>query len=91
MKRKWLSWAVAIALGLTLLSVADSDGFRRYFRLREQQRELELRNTELAAQNAALAREIEALRKDPRAIERAAREELGWVKPGEVLLILEAP
>ncbi|MCI0672719.1 MAG: septum formation initiator family protein [Myxococcaceae bacterium] len=34
---------------------------------------------------------MSALRKDPRALERAAREELGFVKPGEVVLQLEVP
>ncbi len=79
------------ALGLALLSVADEAGFRRYFRLRREVAALEARTEALRAQNAKLAAEVEALGKDPRAIEQAAREELGFVKPGEVVLNLEAP
>ena len=34
-------------------------------------------------------REINALRNDPAALERAAREELGYIKPGELVFHLE--
>lgn len=90
-RRRRLGWAAVAALGLALLSVADEAGFRRYFRLRREVAALEARTERLRAQNAALAAEVQALGKDPRAIERAAREELGFVKPGEVVLNLEAP
>jgi cell division protein FtsB len=39
----------------------------------------------LAATNAALAKEVRALRTDPGRIEAIAREELGLVKPGELV------
>jgi len=89
-RRKWLGLAAAVALGLSLVSAADADGFRRYFRLRRDLAALEQRRDRFASENARLAREIEALRKDPAAQERAAREELGYVKPGEVVINLEA-
>jgi cell division protein FtsB len=34
---------------------------------------------------------IEALRRDPRAVERLARERLGYAKPGETVIRFEAP
>ena len=37
-----------------------------------------------------LAREAEALRTDPAAIERVARDELGWVRAGEIVVDLSA-
>ncbi len=40
-------------------------------------------NARMAAENASLAREARALRSDPAALERAAREELRFVRPGE--------
>lgn len=91
MKRRRLAWAAIAALGLALLSVADETGFRRYFRLRREVVALEARTSRLREQNEKLAREIEALGKEPRALEQAAREELGFVKPGELVLNLEAP
>jgi cell division protein FtsB len=49
---------------------------------------LRAHNQELAAENERLAREAEALRTDPTAIERVARDELGWVRAGEVVVDL---
>lgn len=40
--------------------------------------------------NAELRRDIDALKNDPAAIEDIARRELGMVRPGEVVLRLEA-
>ena len=34
---------------------------------------------------------IRALRNDPRAVERLAREKLGYIRPGETKLVFEAP
>jgi cell division protein FtsB len=43
---------------------------------------------ELHAQNAALTDDIRRLREDESAIEELAREELGLIKDGEILIIL---
>lgn len=83
--------AAVLAGVLSLASVADAKGFRRYLRLRQDVEALQERNRVLAQQNESLLREINALRKDPAALERAAREELGYVKPGELVFHLEAP
>ncbi|MDQ3266286.1 MAG: septum formation initiator family protein [Myxococcota bacterium] len=79
------------ALGLTLISVADADGFRRYFRLRGELQTLEDKNRALEQVNSSLSREISALRSDKRVMERVAREELGFIRPGELVFNLEAP
>ncbi len=79
---------VAAAL-LASVSVADSRGFRRYLTLRQEMRNLELRNVDVARENDGLKREIAALRSDPAAQERAVREELSFVKPGEIVIHLE--
>jgi cell division protein FtsB len=88
-RRKFLWIAVGLAGVLLLISAVDARGFRRYFRLQREIESLEVRNRELALRNAAMVRELEALRRDPRAMERAAREELGFVKQGEVVFNLE--
>ncbi|HVV51031.1 MAG TPA: septum formation initiator family protein [Polyangia bacterium] len=49
---------------------------------------LRARNQELRAENERLEREAEALRDDPAAIERVARADLGWVRPGEIVVDL---
>jgi cell division protein FtsB len=87
--RRRLGWAAAIAMGLALLSVSDSGGFRRYLHLRNQIASLKQKNQNLTQQNDAIRREVEALRNDSNSQERAVREELGYVRPGEAVIDLE--
>lgn len=88
-RRKVLWGAVIAAFVLSVLSVTNENGFRRYVRLRNDVDSLSSRNRQLRQMNAAMAREIEALRSDPRATARAAREELGFIRPGEVVFNVE--
>jgi len=81
--------ALCSATALGLVSVVDARGFRRYRRIEEDVASLVEKNRQLKEQNARLSREIEAHRKDPKALERAARENLAWVKPGEIVFNLE--
>ncbi|HZX42276.1 MAG TPA: septum formation initiator family protein [Myxococcaceae bacterium] len=71
------------------MSAFEPRGFRRHARLRAQADALAQRNAQLREENLRLAREVDGLRSDPAAIERAAREELGFVKPGEIVIHLE--
>ncbi len=90
MSRRNVVWgAVVIALALAVGSAFAEGGFRRYFKLSNEVHELKERNDRLAAENARLRREADALKNDSAAIERAAREDLGFVKPGEVVISLE--
>ncbi|WP_242340512.1 MULTISPECIES: septum formation initiator family protein [Anaeromyxobacter] len=78
----WRAFVGALAL-LGAVSAVDPDGIRRYVRLDADARRMEDENARLAAENARLAREVHALRTDASALERAAREELRFVRPGE--------
>ncbi|MBM4776080.1 MAG: septum formation initiator family protein [Archangiaceae bacterium] len=90
MRRQQVLWAsVLIALLLAAASAMAEGGFRRYVRLSQDVKSLKERNQRLSDDNARMRREVEALRDDPRALERAAREELGLVKPGEIVFSLE--
>ncbi|MDP1923104.1 MAG: septum formation initiator family protein [Myxococcales bacterium] len=90
MRRQQLLWAcVFVALIAAAASAAAEGGFRRYLRLSQDVKSLKERNKRLGDDNVRLRREVEALRDDPRALERAAREELGLVKPGEIVFSLE--
>ncbi len=88
-RKVFLITGCALAAVLAIVSVADTAGFRRYARLRGEMSGLDARIAELRVQNARLSREVEALRSDPQALERAAREELGFIAPGEVIINLE--
>ena len=76
-------WVVALAAIAAIAAALDPAGLRRYLALGAEVRRMQDENARLAAENAALAREAHALRTDPAALERAAREELRFVRPGE--------
>jgi cell division protein FtsB len=85
LRGKAIKWAAGVAAALVLLSLMDSGGFRRRRALQRELADLEERNRALRERNQLLIEEIELLRSDPRAQERAAREVLGFVKPGELV------
>lgn len=80
--------ATLLLAGAVLL-VVDPRGFRRTRSLQRDLGQLEAANVQLRVENDRLRRELSALADDPVALERAAREELGLVRPGEVVFRLE--
>ncbi len=91
-RRRQVVWgSVVVALIFAAGSAFAEGGFRRYFKLSQDVRQLKDKNRRIVEENARLRREVEALKGDGRAIERAAREELGFVRPGEVVFSLESP
>lgn len=91
--RTWVGRAAAaavvtVALGYIPYHVYARSGLARTLELRRDLRSLRARNAQLAADNERLTREAAALRDDPLAIERVARVELGWVRPGEIIVDL---
>ena len=88
-RRKWLWASVTIAFVLAAWSASAEGGFRRYLSLSQQVETLKAKNRQTTEDNAKLRKEVDTLRSDPRAIERAAREELGFIRPGEIVIHLE--
>ena len=96
MRRETRTWAgraaaavvVMFALGYIPYHVYARSGLARTLVLRGDLKALRARNALLAAENDRLEREAEALRSDPGAVERVARAELGWVRPGEIIVDL---
>lgn len=88
--RGWGVWYVAAVALLAALSALDPQGLRKHLRLEEQVRGMAEENERLAEENAGLAREARALRTDPAELEHAVREELRFVRPGEIVLRLDA-
>ena len=76
-------------LALLGLSLADPSGLRKALRNEAEGLRLEQENASLEARVAQLRREVKALQGDPAALERAAREDLGYVKPGEIVYKLD--
>jgi cell division protein FtsB len=80
-RARW--WVFGAAVAAAVAAAFDPSGLRRYLALSSEVRRMQRENARLAADNASLSREVRALRSDPAALERAAREELRFVRPGE--------
>ncbi len=75
-----------IVLGILLAaSLLGERGLIGLIQMRQTRAALAREVERLTATNAALADEVRALRTDPGRLEAIAREELGLVKPGELV------
>lgn len=87
--RSWLRSRLVLAAILLLFLVATSlmgeRGLIRLYQLHRTRAALTQEVEQLTAANAALAEEVRVFRTDPGRIEAIAREELGLVKPGEII------
>jgi cell division protein FtsB len=80
---------LAFVGALALASALDPNGLGKHLRLAGEARRVEGENRELGVEIARLRREAKALAGDSSALERAAREELGYVRSGELVFKLE--
>jgi cell division protein FtsB len=91
MHRRWSSHIFWLAVGSLLVAiVADPRGLRRCLKLKRDADQIANGNARLSAENQKLVREVHALSTNPKYIQRAAREELGFVRPGELVLELDS-
>jgi len=79
-------WTAVIALGALLShGFLGSGGLLELWRLHAALGDREARIEGLRAENRRLERAVAALRSDREAQERAVRNQLGYVRPGEVI------
>ena len=84
----YIALVLAVVVGALSLFGDNSIG-----RLRALERALEEQRVENAARArevSSLRREVRALQSDPRAIEKAARNELGMARPNERVFIFDS-
>jgi len=92
-RRRVVFAAVALFLGTIFVagSAAALVGERGYLGVRHSRQELANLKATVDKKQAdvmALKKEVDRLKSDPGALEKIAREELGFVKPGEVSFLL---
>lgn len=87
-RRRLLVAASLVALAIVGLAL-DPDGLRKAWALEEDLVRLETENAKVRGELESLRRQARALSSEPAAIERAAREEFGYVRPDEILFKLE--
>lgn len=74
-----------LALLLAAHIIFGTNGMLAWGQKRAQHRELRKHNEELTKENARIGERIQRLKTDPKAIEKEAREQLRYAKPGEVV------
>jgi len=81
-----------LALMLGYHVVFGANGMVAYQHKRDENRKLQQDILRLGQENARISQRVRQLKSDPRAIEREAREQLKYARPGEVVYIApEAP
>jgi cell division protein FtsB len=80
-----------VLLVLALLAIAALKSSRDLEAARARERLLETRIAETHARSEKLKSRIERLKHDPGMLERLAREDLGLVRPGDVIVELPDP
>ena len=83
--------ALAALAVLGLLSSIVSHGFDELAAAEEERTNLEQRMIELSESISELEATLEAIHSDPAAVESLARLELGWVRPGDTVILLATP
>lgn len=87
-KKKVITGGVVFLLFvLTLTSFFGKRGLIEIYRTRRKQDVLLQKIKKLEEKKVKLERDIEELQKNPKAIEKKAREKLGLVKEGEIVII----
>jgi cell division protein FtsB len=72
---------------LTVTSFFGKRGLIEIYRTKRSQEVLLQKIEQLEARKGKLERDIEELQKNPKAVEKKAREKLGLVKEGEIVII----
>ncbi|PYY18987.1 MAG: septation ring formation regulator EzrA [Acidobacteria bacterium] len=80
-----------IAIWVAYHVVFGANGTMVYAHKREEHRALNKEIQELKQENEQLTNHVDALKNDPRTIEKEAREQLRYARPGEVIYTLPQP
>lgn len=86
----WLRRAVVfVSCALLLNAVFGERGLAELFRARVDYKRAIDGLARLKTENAGLREQARRLQEDPAAIETAAREDLGLIRPGEILVVVK--
>jgi cell division protein FtsB len=80
-----------IAVWVAYHVVFGANGTMVYAHKREEHRALTKEIQDLKQENDQLVHDVDALKNDPRTIEKEAREQLRYARPGEVIYTLPQP
>jgi cell division protein FtsB len=84
-----LALPLAMAIGYLPYRAYGPDGIGQVRRLEAELDRVEGQNKGLVTENGSLQRRISELKGNRRAIERVARDELGLVRPNDIVFLFE--
>jgi cell division protein FtsB len=88
-RRRHLTIGLSVALcALLVNSIVGENGYLATVRYRAEEAELARAVARLRRENQSLQEQRRRLAEDPAALEEAARRSLGFIRPGETLLIV---
>lgn len=91
-RRRYTTIALTVVLFVLLVnSIVGDNGYFTTVRVRAEQQALEGKVAALRLENQRLQEESRRLLTDPSALDELARRTLGFVRPGETLVILHDP
>jgi len=86
-KKVIIGGVVFLLFVLTVASFFGKRGLMEIYRTRRKQEVLLQKIKQLEERKVKLERDVEELEKNPKAVEKKAREKLGLVKEGEIVII----
>ncbi len=85
----WLGRTLAFITCVLLFdALVGEQGLAQTLRARHERRTATAMLAQLRNQNAGLREQIRRLQEDPRTIEAVARQDLGLIRPGEILVVV---
>jgi cell division protein FtsB len=87
-EKYWLGLVVTLGVAILAWALFGPQGLREVRRLRTERRELIAEIDRLKAERLGLEKTVARLRRDPRAIESRARDDLGMIRKGETVFLL---
>jgi cell division protein FtsB len=89
-RRRLLTYAVLISSAVLMVdALVGQNGYLANLRAHREIAALSADVDRLQGENLLLAEEADRLKHDPNAIEEAARRDLGLMKPGEVVVVVQ--
>ncbi|MGA7293328.1 MAG: septum formation initiator family protein [Terriglobales bacterium] len=83
--------ALLLIMGLLLHAMFGANGMVVYRQKRAEMKALQSQVDQLQKENSEYADQIRSLKSDPAAIEKEAREQLHYTRPGEVVYVAPDP
>jgi cell division protein FtsB len=92
LRRRIATAAIAVVTGLLLVHVMfGANGMIVYKQKRSEYQALQKQLARVREENEKVTQHIQGLQSDQKAIEKEAREQLGYAKPGEYVYVAPAP